>query len=103
MPPALHNLGNCYASGRGVPQSDQIALRYYEAAAETGDPFSKFTLGTWLYTGRGTGAPDRARSFQLQLEAANEGHPIAMFNIGTIYMAGEVMDRWNIALSGIQQ
>jgi hypothetical protein len=91
--PALHNIANCYAQGRGIAQNDHLAFLYYEAGAEAGDPFAKFTLGSWLFTGRGRDGspPDTKKGFQWQLEAAGEGHPIAMFNIGVMYMSGEVI------------
>lgn len=90
--PALHNIANCYAGGRGVKQSDHNALLYYEAAAEAGDPSAKFTLGTWIYQGRG-GKQDRTRAFLLQLDAAQMGHPGAMFNAGAHYMSGIGVER----------
>lgn len=87
----MHNIGNCYAYGKGVAQNQRKAFLYYEAAAEAGDPFGKLTLGTWIYAGRGReGQPDRLRGFQLQHEAAEAGHPAAMFNVGAMYMSGEV-------------
>ena len=86
--PALHNIANAYAEGLGVDQSDRNALLFYEAAVEAGDPSAKFTLGTWLYAGKGGLTIDKERSFQLQLEAANAGHPLAMFNTGAAYMEG---------------
>lgn len=90
--PALHNIANCYAYGKGVKKSDYNAKLYYEAASEAGDPFSKYSLGTWYYTGRG-GVKDRAKAFKLQLEAANMDHPIAMFNVASHYMSGEGLDK----------
>lgn len=98
MQPAVHNIANCYAQGRGVAQDDRLALLYYEAGAEAGDPSAKFTLGNWLSTGRGKtdSQPDKAKAFQWQLEAAGEGHPIAMFNIGTMYLSGEVVQSYLI-------
>ena len=89
---ALHNMGNCYANGKGVKQSDYNAKVVYESAAQAGDPSSKFILGTWLYTGRG-GEVDKKKSFELQLEAAELGHPMAMFNVASNYMSGEIVDQ----------
>ncbi|KAJ1400316.1 hypothetical protein B484DRAFT_339236 [Ochromonadaceae sp. CCMP2298] len=86
--PALHNLANAYASGLGVTADPTKALLYYEGAAEAGDPFAKFTLGTWLYHGRGGLQVDKVRAFQLQREAAEAGHPGAMFNTGAALMEG---------------
>lgn len=85
---ALHNVANAYAYGKGVEQNYSEAIKYYEAAIEKNDPFSKFTLGTWLYNGLGGLKVDKNRSFQLQLEAAEQGHPSAMFNTGSAYMEG---------------
>jgi TPR repeat protein len=82
-------MGNAYANGHGVPKDEARAAKFYEGGAQAGDPASKFTLGTWLYRGRGGLAVDKKRSFQLQLEAAEAGHPGAMFNTGTAYMEGE--------------
>ena len=42
--PALHNIGNCYAYGKGTKQSDYNAILFYEAAVEAGDPSAMFTL-----------------------------------------------------------
>jgi TPR repeat protein len=87
--PALHNIANAYAQGRGVTQSDHNALLYYEAGAEAGDPYSLFTLGTWYYRGRGGLKENKYKSFELQLKAAEAGHPAAMFNVGTAYITGD--------------
>ncbi len=79
--------------GRGVKQSDRNALLYYEAAAEAGDPYACFTLGIWYYQGKGGLTPDAKRSFELQLKAAQIGHPAAMFNVGTACLTGDGTDK----------
>jgi len=92
--PALHNVANCYANGRGVKQSDHNALLYYNAGADAGDPSSKYTLATWLVKGtRGGVVKDEARAFQLQCEAAQMGHPAAAFNVGAHFMAGQGVEK----------
>lgn len=91
--PALHNLANAYAAGRGVKQSDHNALLYYEAASESGDPLAHFTLGLWYYHGRGGLTPDPKKSFTLQSQAAEVGHPAAMFNVGTAYLTGDGIEK----------
>jgi TPR repeat protein len=96
--PALHNLGNAYASGKGVKQSDHNAALYYSAGAEGGDTFSKFSLANWFYSGRGM-KMDKKRAFQLQLEAATDGHPGAMFNVGSHYISGEGIDKADLTLA----
>jgi hypothetical protein len=87
--PALHNIGNCYAAGKGVQQNDQRALLYYQAADEAGDHIASFTLGTWYYSGRGGLKSNKEKAFELQLKAAQRGHPGAMFNVGTALLVGE--------------
>ena len=87
--PALYNVGNCYASGTGVRQSDYNAQLYYSAAAEGGDPAAKFTLGTWIVQGRGGLEKDLEKAFDLQLESAQAGHLAAAFNVGCHFLAGQ--------------
>ena len=88
--PALHNLANAYAAGRGVKQSDHNALLYYQAGADAGDPHAMFSLASWLHTGRGAadGKKQPERAFELNLAAARKGHPAAMFNVGAAFMSG---------------
>jgi TPR repeat protein len=76
-----------------VKQSDHNALLYYEAASESGDPFAHFTLGLWYYHGRGGLTADPKKSFTLQSQAADAGHPAAMFNVGTAYLTGDGVDK----------
>ena len=88
MSPALHNLGNCYANGLGVPQSDHNALLYYEAAREVGDPAAMFTLANWTFTGRSC-EKNIELAHQQHLKAAELGHPGSMYNAGCNYMQGQ--------------
>jgi uncharacterized protein len=91
--PALQNLANAYATGRGVEQSDRAALLFYEAGSEVSDPHACFTLGVWHYNGRGGLTPDPKKSFTLQLKAAQLGHPPAMFNVGTALLTGDGVEQ----------
>jgi len=88
--PALHNIANAYAAGRGVKQSDYNAMLYYQAAADAGDPHAMFSLAGWLHTGRATegGKKFPEKAFQYNLQAAHLGHPAAMFNVGAAFMSG---------------
>ena len=47
--PACYYVANCYATGRGVPQSDTNALQFYEAGALVGDPSSKCNSSWHIY------------------------------------------------------
>lgn len=55
--PALTNVANLYASGHasadGATPDEPTARKWYEAAAEMGDPLAAYTLATWCTTGRG--------------------------------------------------
>lgn len=84
----MYNLGNACASGTGVQVDFSKAISFYEAAIKAGDPSAKFTYGTWLYKGIHGVTVDKMRSFQLNLEAADTGHPHAMFNVGCAYIEG---------------
>jgi TPR repeat protein len=90
--PALNNLGNFLASGRGVKQDLQMAIKYYEGAVEVGDPVAKFTLGTWIAAGRGGLKQDYKKAFDLQCEAAQAGHAGAMYNTACFLMTGKGCD-----------
>jgi TPR repeat protein len=52
---AQANLGNMYANGRGVPQDDAEAVKWYSKAAEQGVAQAQFNLGV-MYA-RGEGVP----------------------------------------------
>jgi S1-C subfamily serine protease len=47
------NLGWMYAEGRGVPQSDTEAVKWYRKAAEQGDSWGQYWLGSMYEEGRG--------------------------------------------------
>lgn len=97
-------MGNAFANGSGVEQSDVNAVKFYEAGAEAGDPSSKFTLGVWYSKGRGGLNVDLEKAFQLQLQAAEQGHPLAMFNIGVYYMGGKMVEQdLNLAAEWFQK
>ena len=47
------NLGFMYANGRGVPEDDREAVKWYRAAAEQGHASAQGALGDLYYLGRG--------------------------------------------------
>lgn len=97
MIPACNNVANAYASGQGVAKDEAQAVQFYECGAEHGDPAAMYTLGTWLYAGRGGLAVNKPRSFQLQLQAATAGHPHAMYNTACGYLEGAGGGKPNVA------
>jgi hypothetical protein len=52
-PVAMVNLGNLYATGRGVPPSDAEAVAWYRKAAELGNAGGERALGLMYLEGRG--------------------------------------------------
>lgn len=86
---SLYNIGNAYAEGKGVTQDFQKAVKYYEIAVEVEDPSACFTLGQWYYHGKGGLSINKEKAFELQLKAAEKGHPFAMFNVGTAYLTSD--------------
>lgn len=47
------NLGTCYSMGKGVKKSDAEAVKWYQKAAEQGDPRAHFNLGVCYVKGLG--------------------------------------------------
>ncbi|MDO4819232.1 MAG: tetratricopeptide repeat protein, partial [Prevotella sp.] len=55
---AQHNLGVCYANGRGVTKSDTEAVKWYRKAAEQGLAEAQLNLGVCYANGRGVTKSD---------------------------------------------
>ena len=50
---AQFNLGTMYRVGKGVPQNDKTAVKYYTLAAEQGDTLAQSNLGYMYDEGQG--------------------------------------------------
>ena len=50
---AQYNLGVMYANGKGVPEDDAEAVRWYRMAAEQSNASAQYNLGVMYYTGSG--------------------------------------------------
>ena len=50
---AQNNLGFMYSIGKGVPQDDAEAVRWFRLAAEQGDAYAQYNLGRMYATGEG--------------------------------------------------
>jgi len=84
---AQYLLGERYRLGEGVPQDDEVAYRWFEAAAEQGEPNAQNNLGSMLRNGMGTAA-DSEKAVHWYGLAANGGNSDAMFNLGKSYLHG---------------
>jgi localization factor PodJL len=76
-----------YAEGRGVPQSFEIAARWFERAADHGLAPAQFRLGCLYEKGQGV-KKDLETARRLYLTAADRGHAKAMHNLAVLYAEG---------------
>ncbi len=77
-----------YATGRGVPQDDAEAVRWFRLAAEQGHATGQYNLGFRYDAGQGVpqDAAEAARWFRL---AAEQGDASAQSRLGLKYATGE--------------
>ena len=75
-------------AGRGVPEDDAEAIKWYRLAAEQGNVDAQYDLG-FMYA-FGPGVPqDDAEAVKWYRLAAEQGHPDAQFNLGLMYVKGK--------------
>ena len=65
-----YNLGVYYANGRGVPEDDVEAARWWRLAAEQGNGFTQFALGFMYAIGEGIPNDDVLAYMWINLAAA---------------------------------
>ena len=83
-----HNLGVMYDYGRGAPQDDTEAWKWYRKAAEQGLPDAQHNLG--LMYEKGQGVPqDFTEAAKWYRRAAGQGLPEAQVNLGIMYYHGQ--------------
>ena len=85
---AQFNLGVMYFNGRGAPQNDTEAVRWYRMAAEQGNGDGQVNLGLMYAYGRSVPQNDTeaVRWFRM---AAEQGSVNAQRNLGLRYFNGE--------------
>jgi len=85
---AQYNLGEMYATGRGVPQDDVEAVRWYRKAAEQGNAVAQYYLGITYATG--TGVPqDDVEAVAWYRKAAEQGDVGSQYYLGMMYRTGD--------------
>ena len=82
------NLGAMYTLGRGVPQDDAKAAKWYRRAAERGDADAQHLLGLMYANGQGV-PQDDAEAMTWYRRAAEQGHAAAQDNLGVMYANGQ--------------
>ncbi len=84
---AQAQLGQLYASGRGIAQDYATARGWYEKAAVQGHAGAQSQLGQLYADGRGV-PQDYKKARQWWEQAALQGNPQAQFNLGQLYANG---------------
>jgi len=86
--PAQVEVGKLYAEGKGVPQNYHRAMEWFQLAARLSDNAeAHFQVAEGYF--RGHGVPqDYGTAVPHYLKAAEQGHPISQYIIGSMYEAG---------------
>jgi localization factor PodJL len=86
-PAAEYEIGLRYAEGKGVPASPELALRWFERAAEQGVAPALYRLGSLYEKGQGV-KKDLNKARTLYLQAADKGNAKAIHNLAVLYAEG---------------
>ena len=84
---AQNQLGQIYATGRGVPQDYATARRWFEKAAAQGHGWAQNQLGQMSADGMGV-PQDYKKARQWWEQAAAHGVAQAQYNLGHLYATG---------------
>ena len=84
---AQQHVGLMYAEGKGVPQNDVEAAKWFTRAAEQGDALAQYDLGVSFAEGIGV-KKDPEIAAKWFRRAAMQGMAIAQLNLGLLYASG---------------
>ncbi len=84
---AQFNLGIMSRVGKGVPQDDADAEKWFRRAAEQGHVHAQFNLGLLYYQGQGV-PQDYAEAVKWYRKAARQGVAKAQYNLANMYRQG---------------
>ncbi|MDR2592933.1 MAG: sel1 repeat family protein [Chitinispirillales bacterium] len=91
-------LAELYEDGKGVPQNEYIAFRWYKRAAEQGHTLAQNSVGTLFYNGVGVKKNKRKAHYWFS-RAAEKGDELALRNLqldfGGCYIATCVYGSYN--------
>ena len=85
---AQNMIGLMYDLGRGLPEDDEVAVRWYRLAAAQGHASAQYNLGLMHLRGTGVGQDD-AEALRWIRKAAEQGHASAQNRVGLLYDAGQ--------------
>jgi len=89
---AQYQVGMLYHKGRGVPQDDRQARKWYAKAATQGQPKAQFSLGTLYFNGEG-GSKDYQQALRWFRLAAHQGEALAQTKLAIMYDDGNGMPK----------
>jgi len=94
-PVAQYRLGNLYATGKGVAQSDTGAMLWFLSSAKQGNADAQYNVGASYAEGLGVpkSEEEAAKWFR---RAAEQGMPIAQINLGLLYASGRGVPQSNV-------
>ncbi len=92
---AQYNFGLMHDNGKGVPEDDTEAAKWYLRAAEQGVVDAQFNLGNMYSKGEGV-SKDDAEAVKWYRRAAEQGFAKAQNNLGTLYDKGEGVPEDNV-------
>ena len=84
---AQFNLGQIYYEGKGVPQDDSEAVKWYRKAAERGHAAAQYKLGVMYRKGEGV-PQDDSEAVKWLHKSAEQGEAFAQDSLGVIYENG---------------
>jgi TPR repeat protein len=85
---AQYNLGFMYDYGRGFPENNIEAVKWYRKAAEQGHAKAQYNLGIMYRMGWGVPQNDDAEAVKWYRMAAEQGHAKAQYILGVMYDNG---------------
>ena len=84
---AQYNLGIMHDNGKGVPENDKIAVKWYTLAAEQGHAVAQYGLAS-MYA-NGAGVPlNQKTALKWHIKAAKQGNAKAQFSLAIYYYIG---------------
>ena len=85
-------LGKMYEKGWGVGKHEDVAVKWYQQAADQGSAIAQCNLGFMYGNGVGIDKDEKKAASLFQL-AADQGYARAQFNLGCLYEYGVGVDR----------
>lgn len=95
VPDAQYRLGQMYAEGKGVAQSDITAVQWFRRAADQGLANAQYDIGASYAAGLGVARSD-AEAAKWFRRAAEQGTVFAQLNLGLMYAAGQGVPQNNV-------